>query len=224
MKNGIGNKKESYNLIKHGKILVNDEMIFDPLYDVKPSDMIKYNDFILDPQPLVYYMFNKPQGYISANHDKEYPCVLDFFTRKDLSIVGRLDKDATGLLILTNDKSIIKKITLPQNHFSKKYYVEVKNKLTSIDVERCDEGVIIDQNVLCQPSLLEIIDDHHCYLTIFEGRYHQVKKMFLSLNNQVIRLKRLKIGEIELDPYLKEGEYRTLTDKEVSFLKGMSYV
>lgn len=224
MKNGFGNKKKSYDLIKHGKVTVNNSLIYDPKYNIQSSDIIQCNGLVLDPQPLVYYMFNKPQGYVSANYDRQYPCVLDFFTRKDLSIVGRLDRDTTGLMILTNDKSIIKRVTLPQNHFAKKYYVEVKNKLTNNDIQKCSQGVIIDQNVLCRSSILEIIDDHRCYLTIFEGKYHQVKKMFLSLNNQVINLKRVKIGKIELDNDLKEGEYRLLTSDEISFLKGMSNV
>lgn len=224
MKNGIGNKKQSYTLIKKGKIIVNDQVMLDPLYKVKSTDMIKYHDLTLDSQPLVYYMFNKPKGYISANHDKIYPCVLDFFKRKDLSIVGRLDRDTTGLMILTNDKSIIKKVTMPQNHFPKKYFVEVLNKLNDEDIEKCQKGITIDKTILCQPSLLEIIDDHHCYLTIYEGRYHQIKKMFLSLNNRVISLKRLNIGEITLDPRLIEGEYRSLTNDEISILKGIKDV
>ena len=218
MKNYLGNKKECYNLIKKGQITVNNELVNEPLHPITDEDTIIYRNRILNSSPLVYYMFNKPSGYVSANKDIN-PCVLDFFDRKDLAIAGRLDKDTTGLMILSNDKSLIKKITLPDNHLPKKYLVEVQNKLSENDKQLFKEGIIIDRGVLCKSALLEVIDDYHCYLTISEGKYHQIKKMFLSLNNKVINLKRVSIGNIKLDENLKEGEYRKLTKEEVFSIK-----
>lgn len=218
MKNNLGNKRECCSLIKDGYVFVNGNIVNDPNMEINDNDNIIYNNQVIDSTPLVYYMLNKPSGYISATKDVN-SCVLDFFERTDLSIAGRLDKDTTGLMILSNDKSFIKKITLPEFHISKKYLVHTLNKVSNLDIIRCKEGIIIDTNVLCRPALLEIIDDYHCYITISEGKYHQVKKMFLSLNNKVISLKRVSIGEVELDNRLKEGEYRKLTREEVLSLK-----
>lgn len=218
MKNNIGNKKECCLLIKEGSIIVNGVVVDNSNMFISLEDIIMFNNQILDSSPLVYYMLNKPSGYISATKDIN-PCVMDFFDRDDLCIAGRLDKDTTGLMILSNDKSFIKKITLPEFHISKKYLVHTLNKLSYQDVVRCKEGIIIDNDVLCKPALLEIIDDYSCYITICEGKYHQVKKMLLSLNNKVLSLKRVSIGEVELDHTLKEGEYRKLTREEVLSLK-----
>lgn len=218
MKNNLGNKKESYNLVKKGYISVNNVIVDNPLLMIDECDVVMCQNKKLNSSPLVYYMLNKPKGYISANRD-DNPCVLDLFDRKDLSIAGRLDRDTTGLMLLTNDKSLIKKITLPDNHLPKKYLVKVQNKLEDFLVEKCRKGIIIDNDVLCLPAILEIIDDYHCYLTINEGKYHQIKKMFLSMNNKVLELKRVKIGDIELDLELKEGEYRKLTKEELFFIK-----
>ena len=218
MKNNIGNKRECCQFIKKGLIKVNDEIIVDCFYPVKEDDQVYFGERKLNASPLVYFMFNKPSGYISANKDKN-PCVLDFFEQKDLSILGRLDKDTTGLMLLTNDKSLVKKITLPKNHLPKKYYVELKNKINDTYIESFKKGVIIDKDVLCRSAIFENIDEYLCYLTIVEGKYHQVKKMFLSLGNEVLSLKRVKIGEIELDRNLKEGEYRKLTKEELFSIK-----
>lgn len=218
MKNNIGTKRECCLLIKEGKILVNGTIADNPNMNIYHNDIIMFNNQVLDSSPLVYYMLNKPSGYISATKDIN-PCVLDLFDRDDLCIAGRLDKDTTGLMILSNDKSFIKKITLPNFHVSKKYLVHTLNKLCYQDVIRCKDGIIIDNDILCKPALLEIIDDYNCFITISEGKYHQVKKMFLSLNNKVLSLKRVSIGEVVLDDHLKEGEYRKLTDDEVLSLK-----
>jgi len=220
MKNSIANRRKAIELIKKGKIIVNGDIIKDPRYPVNEHDIVCYQGKIIDSSPFVYYMFHKPKGYVSANKDNQYPCVLDFFDRKDLSIVGRLDIDTTGLMILTNDKSLVKKVTLPQNHLRKKYFVEVKNQLHEQDIIRFKEGIIIDNDTKCLAAQLEIIDLYHCFLTIYEGKYHQVKKMFLSLNNQVLSLKRVQIGDILLDHELAEGKFRKLRNEEIISLKG----
>lgn len=218
MKNNIGNKKECYQLIKNGYIRVNDKIIHYPLYEVKENDSILYQNQLLKTEIFDYYMLNKPAGYISATKDVNL-CVLDLFEQKDLVLSGRLDKDTTGLMILSNDKTLMKKLSLPHYQVLKTYLVKTQEKLTKENIDLCKKGIVIDRDVLCHPALLEIIDDFHCYLTIDEGKYHQVKKMFLSMNNKVLALKRIKIGDIYLDHQLKEGEYRKLSKEEIFLLK-----
>lgn len=126
---------------------------------------------------------------------KRKKCVVDLIDYPDCFCLGRLDRDTTGLLILTNDKSL-KKLLLPQNHVEKTYLVETKERLNKEDQEAFKRGIIIDQKIQCLPAKLEIVDDYHGYVTIEERKYHQIKKMFLSLKNEVVSLKRISFDEI----------------------------
>lgn len=218
MKNNLGNVKECKTLIKHGEIKVNGLVETDYRYKVKFDDMIIYQDRKLNPQPFVYYLLNKPAGYVCANKDEKYPCVTSLIDRDDCYCLGRLDKDTTGLLILTNDTSLSKKLLLPQNHVSKKYLVTTKEIINDELVDIFNHGVIIDQKIKCLSAKLEIIDQYHCYVTIEEGKYHQIKKMFLSCQNEVIALKRVAFGNIILDSKLSFGQYRSLTNEEIKLL------
>ena len=213
----LGNVNKCKNLIKSSRIRVNNQIIKDIRYQVDIDDVIVFDGIELK-WPFVYYMFNKPKGYICANHDKKYKCVIDLIDRDDCYCLGRLDIDTTGLLLITNDKTLSKRLLLPENHIDKKYYVTVKNKLTDDLIEIFNNGIIIDQKVKCKPSYLEIIDDYHCYLTINEGRYHQIKKMFLSCNNKVLELKRVMFASIHLDNNLSLGNYRKLNNQEIKQL------
>lgn len=218
MKNKLGNVKKCKTLIKHGLIKVNDNVINDVNYLVNKEDEIVYNKITLKAQPFNYYMMNKPTGYICANKDTKEKCVIDLIDNKDCYCLGRLDKDTTGLLIITDDPTLSKKLLLPQNHVEKKYLVKTKNILNKNLIDRFKAGITIDGNVKCLPCKLEIIDDYHCYVTISEGKYHQIKKMFLSCNNQVELLKRIEFAQIKLDELLDYGEYRNLTDLELKLL------
>lgn len=218
MKNKLGNSKVCKTLIKHGEIMVNGDIVTDTKYQINKTDVINYGDIIINPNPDVYYMMNKPANYICANKDKYYPCVIDLIDRDDCYCLGRLDKDTTGLLLITNNRSLSKKLLLPQNHVLKKYYVTVNKPLKTTLIEIFKNGVVIDSDVKCHESKLEIIDDYHCYVTIDEGKYHQIKKMFLSCDNQVVELKRVSFGEIVLDESLDFGEYRKLDDSEIECL------
>lgn len=218
MKNSLGNVKECKALIKHGEIKVNESIETNYRYKVRSNDIIVYQDKELDSQPFVYYMLNKPAGYICANKDKEHLCVSSLIDRDDCYCLGRLDKDTTGLLILTNDTSLSKQLLLPQNHVTKQYLVTTKEIIKKDLIKVFKEGVVIDQTVKCLPAKLEIIDQYHCYVTIEEGKYHQIKKMFLSCQNEVVALKRVAFGKIKLDSSLLPGRYRSLTDKEIKLL------
>ena len=218
MKNNLGNTKQCKTLIKHQMIKVNNLIETNPKYLVKDNDVIIYNHHIINNNPFIYYLLNKPKGYICANHDNNYPCVIDLVDNHECYCVGRLDKDTTGLLLITNDLSLSKKLLLPDNHVPKTYLVTVKNKLEKSLIELFNQGIIIDKDVTCHSSKLEIIDDYHCKLTIDEGKYHQVKKMFLSVNNQVTELHRISFGNLKLDESLLLGQYRSLTKLEINEL------
>ncbi len=219
MKNDVGNIKECKTLISHEYVTVNDIVMTNSHYKPHYSDVIKVNGKVIKTNPFVYIMMNKPSGYICANTDKKYPCVIDLIPYKDCSCIGRLDKDTTGLLLLTNDKSLIKKMLLPENHIEKTYEVITKYPLNEILVSRFSNGILIDGNKKCLPALLSIKESYRCFVTLYEGKYHQIKKMFLSCQNEVVHLKRMSFSHIILDNTLKEGEFRFLTKNEFQKMK-----
>lgn len=218
MKNKLGNVKECKTLIKHGLIRVNGIVVKDYKYIVKINDIIIYKQIRLKAQPFNYFMMNKPRGYICANKDIKEKCVIDLIEHKGCYCLGRLDKDTTGLLIITDDPTLSKKLLLPQNHVQKKYLVTTKYDLNDDLIRYFKKGVIIDQETRCLPADLKIIDKYHCFVTISEGKYHQIKKMFLSCHNQVDSLKRVEFAQIKLDDKLDYGQYRDLTNDELNKL------
>lgn len=179
MYNNLGNTKECKTLIKHGFIQVNGVVETNYKRKIQEEDILIYRGKKLKSQPFHYLMLNKPKGYLCANKDEKEKCVVDLIDYLDCFCLGRLDRDTTGLLILTNDKSL-KKLLLPQNHVKKTYLVETKEKLKKEDQEIFKRGIIIDQSIQCLPAKLEILDDFHGYVTLEEGKYHQIKKMFLA--------------------------------------------
>ena len=193
----------------------NDEIIFD-------GEKVTYKEFI-------YLMLNKPDGYISATFDKRDPIVLDLIDKEDLVFepfpVGRLDKDTEGLLIITNDGELAHRLLSPKHHVDKTYEADVKGKLPDSCVEMFAEGLVVDSSFTAMPAILNIIsydaftDTSHIRITIKEGKYHQIKRMFNAVDSEVLYLKRLSMGSIVLDKALKTGEYRALTDAEISALK-----
>ena len=219
MKNQLGNVKECKTLIKKGYVMINDQCVKDPHYLVCKEDKIRVQGKVIEAMPFVYYMINKPAGYICAAHDQKYPCLLELIDRDDCYCVGRLDKDTTGFVLLTNDKSLSKNLLLPQNHVEKTYEVQTKLPITENYVEAFQKGMMIDRTYQCLPAELEIKDDYHCLVTICEGRYHQIKKMFLSMSNEVVSLKRIAFAHIVLDEQLKYGQYRQLNEDEMKLLQ-----
>ncbi len=220
MYNRLGNAKQCKTFIRHGIVKVNDQTVTDPCYQVDDHDRILFDGKKVNSQPFIYIMMNKPKDYICANHDKKEKCVTDLISQKECFCLGRLDKDTTGLLILTNDKSL-KKLLLPENHIHKQYYVETRKTLNQENIRQFQEGIIIDKNIRCLPAKMDICDDHHCFVTIEEGKYHQIKKMFLSVGNQVVSLKRITFAAVCLDNTLKEGESRNLTELEKNSLRAL---
>lgn len=172
-------------------------------------------------------MMNKPQGVVSATFDNYDETVIDLLEDEDRIFepfpVGRLDKNTVGLLLLTNDGELNHRLISPKWHVDKIYYAKINKKVTDEDIKKFKKGIILDDGYECFPAKLEIIksfnEESEVRVTIHEGKFHQVKRMFESVDKKVIYLKREEFGPLKLDESLEEGEYRELTDEEISILK-----
>ena len=182
---------------------------------------IKYNKY-------EYYMLNKPKGFVSATTDREHKTVVDIISsseKKDLFPVGRLDIDTEGLLLITNDGELAHRLLAPKNHVEKTYYVEFSGILDDVDVDAVEKGLDIGEEKNTIPAKMEILKTDiqnnisSCYLTIHEGKFHQVKRMMKKLGKTVTYLKRVSMGSLILDSKLKKGNYRKLTEQEIIELK-----
>lgn len=225
---GIGSRKQIKQDAKKGHIKINDEVVKDSSKIVDTdTDQVKYKNEIVKYVQYIYLMMNKPRGVVSATEDNFDKTVIDLLSGDDKIYnpfpVGRLDKDTEGLLLITNDGQLAHDLLSPRKHVDKTYYAEVEEEITEKDVKAFAEGVILtNENYKTLPAKLQIIESGYpsfCYVTIKEGKFHQVKRMFNAVNNEVIYLKRLSMGSLKLDEGLQSGEYRHLTDDEVEQLK-----
>jgi len=172
-----------------------------------------------------YYMLCKPQGVVSATEDKRYQTVIDMIEdrkRGDLFPVGRLDIDTEGLLLITNDGDLAHQLLSPKKHVDKVYYAKIEGEIPADAKKRMEEGVVLEDGTLTMPACLEILEygnPSSILLTIREGKFHQVKRMFEALGCSVVYLKRLSMGSLKLDENLQPGEYRPLTAEELDLLK-----
>lgn len=224
---GYGSRSELKKTCKNGLVKVNGKTINNPGVQVD----VENDEIIFDGQKVVYkefiyLMLNKPDGYISATFDKKDPIVLDLIDKEDLIFepfpVGRLDKDTEGLLVLTNDGQLAHRVLSPKKHVPKTYYAKVEGVVTEEDVKAFLEGVTLDDGYETMPAELVILKSDEISeieLTIHEGKFHQVKRMFESVDKKVIYLKRLSMGKLKLDETLALGEYRELTDEEVKMIE-----
>lgn len=226
---GVGTRKEVKELLKKRLIKVNDEIVKDGKIHVNENeDTVKYKDEIISYKKFVYIMLNKPNGVISATEDKVHKTVIDLlgdeYRTFEVFPVGRLDIDTEGLLLLTNDGVLSHNLLSPNKHVDKKYYVELEKLLTKIDIDKLENGVEL-KDFTTKDAKVEIIengeesDKIRVYITISEGKFHQVKRMFKAVGNEVKYLKRVKMGTLSLDENLKLGEYRELTEDELTKLK-----
>lgn len=226
---GIGTRKEVKELLKKRLIKVNDEIVKDGKIHVDENeDTVKYKDEIISYKKFVYIMLNKPNGVISATEDKVHKTVIDLlgdeYRTFEIFPVGRLDIDTEGLLLLTNDGVLSHNLLSPNKHVDKKYYVELEKLLTKMDIDKLEKGVEL-KDFTTKDAKVEIIengeesDKIRVYITISEGKFHQVKRMFKAVGNEVKYLKRVKMGTLSLDENLKLGEYRELTEDELTKLK-----
>lgn len=166
-----------------------------------------------------YLMLYKPTGYVCANSDSDNPTVLDLIpdASADLAIAGRLDKDTTGLVLLSNDGQWVHKIISPRRECEKTYHALLDGTITDDTVKRFKSGFFLKgDDKLTKPAILESLEDNHVSVVISEGRYHQVKRMFAACGYHVLALHRISVGEIHLDPALAPGQFRPLTTAEVN--------
>ena len=224
---GAGTRSELKKDIRRGNVSVDGEVVKDPGCSVSPSSRVVYKGTAVGYDEFEYYMLNKPAGVISASEDALEPTVIDLIDeqkRKDLFPVGRLDRDTEGLLLITNDGALAHRLLSPKHHVDKVYFVKVSGILEDSDVELFRDGLVLTDGLECLPAELEILsvsEDEYtseAEITIREGKFHQVKRMFSSIGAEVIYLKRLAMGPLELDPGLEPGEYRRLTADEMSSL------
>ena len=219
---GIGTRNEVKQSLKKGYVKVNDKVNKSPKTQINPDeDIITVNGEKIIYIDKVYIMLNKPSDVVSATEDDKHQTVIDLIPEyKHLGIfpVGRLDKDTEGLLLITNDGQFNHNLMSPNKHVPKTYEVVSKNDVTQSDVERFKEGLELSDGLL-KPAQLEIIENRRSRVTIYEGKYHQVKRMFHAIENEVLELKRLKIANLALDENLKSGEYKLLSDKELKLLQ-----
>lgn len=224
----VCSRSESKQVLKKGLIKINGNIVKDASYKLdENNDVVTYNDKVIEYQEFVYIMLNKPAGVISATEDSKDTTVIDLvseYAHKEVFPFGRLDKDSVGLLILSNDGKLAHELLSPKKHVSKVYYLKIKGRLDESDVEAFKNGITLEDGYVTKEGKLEIIKSDEiseCLATISEGKFHQLKRMFIALNKEVVFLKRIKFKDIELDESLKEGEYRLLTKEEIDSLKSI---
>ncbi len=222
---GVASRADAKKQIRWGKVTVDNKTIRQPEFKLdENSALVTYKGTPVSYQKYEYYMLHKPAGVVSATTDKKEQTVLDLITskqRKDLFPVGRLDKDTEGLLLITNDGELSHQLLSPKKHVDKVYYAKIDGLVTEEDVKSFADGITIGDGEICKPAELQIQkagEISEIILTIQEGKFHQVKRMFHAVGKEVIYLKRLSMGSLILDDSLKPGEFRTLTDEEIKNL------
>ncbi|WP_182201132.1 pseudouridine synthase [Paraliobacillus salinarum] len=224
---GYGSRKEVKQLLKQGAVRQNDHVIKNGKTHVDPvNENITVFGEQVTYKPFVYFMLHKPAGVITATEDSRDETVLDLLDPLDQLRepfpVGRLDKDTEGLLLITNDGKLAHQLLSPKKNIGKTYYARIDGKVTKADVDAFQQGVQLDDGYVTKPAELEVInsdEESEIYVTITEGKYHQVKRMFAAVDKYVRYLKRVSMGDWHLDDQLEKGEYRELDEQEVYYLK-----
>lgn len=225
---GYGTRKQVKALVKEGHIKIDGVSVRDSSVKIDTdNNKIEIDDRIVDYKKHVYIMMNKPDGVVSATYDNYDETVIDLLEAEHRAFdpfpVGRLDKDTVGLLLITDDGEINHRMISPKWHIDKMYYAEIDKILTDRDIEEFEKGIVLDDGYKCMPAKLEIIkadkDGSMANVTVQEGKFHQVKRMFESLGKNVVYLKRIKFGPLQLDDNLKEGSYRELSEFELESIK-----
>ncbi|MDO4234471.1 pseudouridine synthase [Pseudomonas sp.] len=214
------NRKQVRMLLAERRVTVDGATVSDPLHEVRTFSSVRVDGEVLQPgKPARYFMLHKPQGCVSATCDAQHRTVLDLLDEphKDaLHIAGRLDYNTTGLMVLTNDGQWSRRLTQPATKLPKVYRVETEQDIGPNYAEVFRAGLYFAfENLITQPAELELLGPRTARLSIIEGRYHQVKRMFGHFDNKVTALHRERMGPLHLDAALAPGEYRALTDEEI---------
>jgi len=225
---GYGTRKEVKKLLKAGVVKVDGMTVKDAKTHVDPKEQVVtvWGEEV-EYKPFIYLMMNKPKGVISATEDAVEETVVDLLEEEDRIFdpfpVGRLDKDTEGLLLLTNDGQLAHQLLSPKKHVPKTYEAIIDGEVTEEDVAAFRRGVVLDDGYETKPAKLVIVRSglrSDVQITITEGKFHQIKRMFQAVGKRVVYLKRVQMGPLTLDETLEPGEYRELTDEEMALLKG----
>lgn len=213
-------RTEAKQLLKSGKVLADGVVITKPEHKVDEASKVTLSGEELCYKKHIYIVMNKPTGILSASSDKRVKTVIDILPdhlkREGLFPVGRLDKDTTGLLIITDDGDFGHKVTSPKSKINKCYYAELDGEVKDEDIKLFGKGIILASGEECKPALLQKVGDRAAKVTICEGKYHQIKRMFGVVGLGVNRLHRLQIAGLSLPENLAPGETRELTEAELS--------
>ncbi len=227
---GIGTRSEIKNYVRKGLVAINGTRVRSASEKADISlDNVTYNGEEIQYLQYEYYLLNKPAGVISATEDKNTPTVIDLIKdkkRTDLFPVGRLDKDTEGLLLITNDGLLAHNLLTPGRHVDKTYYLKTDNRLTVKHAELIAQGLRVDEDFVAMPGVLDIISasdtGSEAYLTIHEGKFHQVKRMMEATGNTVTYLKRISMGPLTLPEAMAPGEYRKLEREELEQIRNVN--
>lgn len=225
---GYGTRKEVKNFVKKKLVEIDGIIATDSGMQIDPKKCeIKLDGEVLNYRKFIYLMMNKPDGVVSATYDNYDETVIDLLDEEyrifEPFPVGRLDKDTVGLLLITNDGELNHRLISPKWHVDKVYYAEIDKVVNEEDIKKFEKGIILDDDYKCLPAKLEILkadeNGSEVYVTIQEGKFHQIKRMFESVGKKVVFLKRISFGGLSLDEDLEEGLYRELSEEEINSLK-----
>ncbi len=224
---GFGSRTEIKSAVKNGLVIVDGKIVNDSGLHVDPNEnVIEMNGIRLNYRKFIYLMMNKPKGVISATTDTRQKTVFDILPEQykcfELFPAGRLDIDTEGLVLMTNDGQLAHEILSPKKHVPKQYFAHVLGRVTVEDIDAFRNGVILDDGYETLPAQLEILKSDEISeinLTIVEGKFHQVKRMFEAVDKKVIYLKRMSMGRLKLDESLKLGECKELDQDDVQLLR-----
>ncbi|MGM9536857.1 MAG: 16S rRNA pseudouridine(516) synthase [Candidatus Onthomonas sp.] len=221
---GRWSRKDARELLRQGRVICNGVVVRRGDCKARPE----VDDIRVDGQPVgwsahCYLMLNKPVGYLSATEDRNTPTVLDLvppeLRRPGLAPVGRLDKDTTGLLLLTDDGQLAHDLLSPRRHVDKVYLARVEGTGSEADCFAFQEGIVLGDGTKCLPAQLELLEPGLCRVIVREGKFHQVKRMLASRGLPVLALERRSMGPLELDDRLAPGQLRPLTPEELEALR-----
>lgn len=233
---GYGSRKDIKKLLRVCEVLVNGKQIYDAGFQIDPdTDVISIDGEEVDLHEHIYLMMNKIKHTISSNKDGEHQTVFDMlddslrtpYLQDKLHIIGRLDMDTEGLLLFTTDGELTHRLISPKSHISKTYRCELEHPETDAHKKEIEqsflEGIEVgpednEPGFKCEPAYVKWESDDVAILTIYEGKYHQVKRMFVAVGNKVAYLKRISVGQLQLDPELEPGDYRFLSEEELEKL------
>jgi 16S rRNA pseudouridine516 synthase len=221
---GFGSRKQIHCQIRNGDVKINGRVINNPELKLDPETAsIEIKGKSISISRFIYIMLNKPAGVLTATRDKKAETVLNLVPQKlkrpGLFPTGRLDKDTEGLLIITDDGNFAHQMLSPKKHIPKTYLAKLQSPIDNTARQKFTEGIVIDDGYKCMPAQLIILEPYLAELTICEGKFHQVKRMFQAIGNEVISLKRTRFGNLFLDNQLKAGECRLISQEDIDNIR-----